>query len=271
MRRLGLLLATSALIATACLGSDFSDSLEGRWILESGTRDGQAIMILDSHPITLTLDGSRISGTAACNSYAGNYRVASNGNFQVIEGVAVTEMACSPEEAMESEAQYLGALVAVDKVVPTDGTLTLTGGGHELVFSVDENAPPLGAGTSDEPDTPVSDVDWFGSETYGGWVLASGTADGQAIPMVGSNPITLTVSAQGFGGTVCNEYGFALPLPEDGSFPPIVSTMMLCQPQAIMDSESAYLGALQRFQSASVVDGRLVIEGDGVELIYDPA
>jgi hypothetical protein len=38
-----------------------------------------------------------------------------------------------------------------------------------------------------------------------------------------------------------------------------------------MDSESAYLGALQRFRSASVVEGQLMIEGDGVELIYDPA
>jgi heat shock protein HslJ len=227
--------------------------------------------MLDTHPITMTLDGSRITGTAACNSYSGSYRVASTGDFELVDGVAVTEMACSPESAMESERQFLAALLAVDEMALDDGTLTFTGGGHQLVFSIDEDAPPAGSGTTGEPDTPVSDMAWFGPETYGDWVLDSGTADGVAIPMVGSHPITLTIDAQGFGGTVCNEYGYALPLPEDGSFPEIVSTMKLCEPAEVMDSESAYIGALQRLERATVVDGRLVIEGDGVELVYRPA
>jgi heat shock protein HslJ len=271
MKRLASL-ALLALSVAACLGSDFADSLEGSWVLDSGASDGRPITILDSHPITMRLDGSRIVGTAACNTYSGNYRVASNGNFQLVDGLAVTEMACSPEEGMESEAQFLAALTSVDKIAFESGTLTLTGGGHELVFSRDEDAPPLGAGTTtDEPDTPVSNVEWFGAETYGNWVLASGTADGVAVPMVDSHPITLTVAESGFGGKVCNEYGYALPLPEDGSFPDIVSTLMLCTPEEVMASETAYLAALQRYQSSSIVDGRLVIVGDGVELVYDPA
>jgi heat shock protein HslJ len=46
---------------------------------------------------------------------------------------------------------------------------------------------------------------------------------------------------------------------------------MLCTPEEVMASETAYLAALQRYQSSSIVDGRLVIVGDGVELVYDPA
>jgi heat shock protein HslJ len=269
MKRLGLI---TALLLTACLGSDFGDSVEGNWILESGSGDGGPLPIVDTHPITMALDGSSISGTAACNSYGGAYRVSSTGNFQLVDGVAVTEMACDPPEAMESEAAYLEALSSADKIAINEGRLTLTGGGYELNYVTDPDAPPAAAPGTEDPEEPVSSVEWFGPETYGDWVLVSGTADGVPIPMVDTHPITLSLDETGFGGTsACNGYGFALPLPEDGSFPPIVSTMMLCDPPEVMDSEAAYTAALQRYQSASIVGEQLVIVGDGVELIYDPA
>jgi heat shock protein HslJ len=273
MKRIGLI-AITAVLASACLGSDFADSLDGSWVLEDGTNGSDPLLIVDSHPITMNLDGSQVSGTAACNSYGGSYRVSSTGNFQIVDGLAITEMACSPDEIMESEAQFMAAMLAVDKLSLDGGVLTLSGGGYELNFVTNPDAPPPAAADpgNDDPDEPVSSVVWFGEETYGDWVLVSGTADGVEIPMVDTNPITLSLSTQGFGGTSgCNSYGFATPLPADGSFPPIVSTMMACEPQEIMDAEAAYLGALQRYQSASIVDDQLVIVGDGVELVYETA
>jgi heat shock protein HslJ len=273
MKRIGLI-AITAVLASACLGSDFADSLEGAWMLDSGTNGSDPLLILDSHPITMNLDGSQIGGTAACNSYGGNYQVSSTGNFQIVDGLAITEMACSPDEVMESESQFMTAMLAVDEVSLDGGVLTLSGGGYELNFVTNPEEPPPAAAdpSNDDPDEPTSSVVWFGEETYGDWELVSGTADGIAIPMVATHPITLSVSADGFGGTsACNNYGFALPLPEDGSFPPIISTMMLCEPSEVMDAESAYLSALQRYQSSSIVDRQLVIVGDGVELVYDPA
>jgi heat shock protein HslJ len=271
MRRLSFL-AAFVLTIPACLGGDFADSVEGNWVLDSGSSDGEPILILDSNPITMRLDGGQIGGTAACNSYGGRYRLASNGNFRLVDGVSVTEMACSPAEVMESERQFLEALIRVDRIAIADTTLTLTGNGQILTFLVDVDAPSPNtpAPGADNPDQPVSSMTWFGPETFGTWVLDSGTVDGRVIPMVGSHPITLEISELGFGGRVCNHYGFALPLPDDGSFPNIVSTMMLCMPEAVMESEAAYFEALGRFRSAGVVDGRLVIEGDGVELSYRP-
>lgn len=271
MRKLSTL-ALLALSISACLGSDFVSSIEGQWVLESGDRDGEPILILDSNPITMRLEGNQIGGTAACNSYGGRYRMASNGNFRLVDGLAVTEMACSPAEVMESERQFLEALTRVDRVALVDSTLTLTGNGYTLTFMTDSESPPPNTQQgSDNPDEPVSIRAWFGPETYGSWVLVAGTRDGESIPMVDSHPVTLVINAEGFGGKVCNQYGFALPLPEDGSFPDIFSTLMLCLDEGVMESESAYLDALRRFESASVADGRLVIAGPGVELVYVPA
>lgn len=272
MRRYALL-SVLALTISACLGTDFSDSVQGQWILQSGAHAEQSLPVLIDHPITMRLDRSQINGVAACNSYGGQYRVASNGNFQLVDGLAVTEMACSPAEVMEAESRYLEALLQVNRIEIANSVLTLSGNGYTLTFALDPDAPPTGSQGqgSDNPDEPVSSSEWFGPETFGSWVLESGTLDGEAIPIFDSHPITFEISERGFGGSVCNEYGFAMPLPEDGSFPEIFSTLMMCLPEIVMESESAYLDALRRFQSATVVDGRLLIVGDGVELVYTPA
>lgn len=47
---------------------------DGSWQLMSGTVDGRPVPIVDSHPITLNIDGYVIGGTAACNGYGGNLK-----------------------------------------------------------------------------------------------------------------------------------------------------------------------------------------------------
>lgn len=123
-----------ALASTACLGSDFEDSVEGSWQLEQGTLDGSPVPIVNTHPITMTLEGDEISGAAACNSYFGQWELSGN-MFSIPEGLAWTEMACMPSEVMESESAYLDALLRVDTVTVDDATLTLVGDGTELTFS----------------------------------------------------------------------------------------------------------------------------------------
>lgn len=132
MKRL-LLALIPVLVATACLGSDFADSIQGSWILESGTLDGDLIELAASHPVTLELGEDSIGGTAACNGYQGNYRV-SGSEFEIVEGLAVTEMACIPEEIMTTERRYLDALMAANRVSLDDGKLVLSGAGSELFY-----------------------------------------------------------------------------------------------------------------------------------------
>lgn len=138
MKRIALLLL-SGLIVSACLGSDFADSLDGAWQLESGSLDGEPIPILDSHPITMNLDGDQIGGKAACNSYGGRFTLDGN-EFSIEDGLAWTEMACMPQGVMESEQAFLEALTGVDTVELADERLILSGADVELSF---ELLPPV--------------------------------------------------------------------------------------------------------------------------------
>jgi heat shock protein HslJ len=127
------LLTALTLTATACLGSDFADSVEGSWQMTSGTVDGEAIPILDSHPITLTFEDEQVSGTASCNGYGGSYEL--SGSTVTFGDLIMTEMACSPEKTMEAEAKFAEAITRVDRVSLNE-QLTLSGDGVEMVFEV---------------------------------------------------------------------------------------------------------------------------------------
>ena len=138
MKRIALLTVFTVL-AAACLGSDFADSVEGSWQMTSGTVNGDQIPILDSHPITITFEASGVvAGTASCNGYGGSYQL--SGSDISITGLAMTEMACFPEETMEAEGLFADALTRVDTVAIDNG-LTLTGEEVQLVFEALETDP----------------------------------------------------------------------------------------------------------------------------------
>ena len=124
MRRIALL-AVVALTLTACLGDDYGDSLNGSWQLLSGEVDGTTVPMVETHPITMTIDGTQMGGTAACNGYGGVVSI--DGYLFAITEAFFTEMACSPEEVMQSEALYTTALFKAETVSLTDDGLTLNG------------------------------------------------------------------------------------------------------------------------------------------------
>lgn len=180
--------ALVALTATACLGSDFTDSIEASWELRSGTRNGEPLTVMDSHPITMTLAAGEIGGTAACNSYGGQYSI-SGSEFNIEGGLAVTEMACLSAEVMDSEQQFLDALTSVNEVVLTNEGLVLRGPDTELSF---ERLDPV----------PTSDL--IGTV----WIL-DGLARGDAVtsPMASAAPATLELFEDGtfVGSTGCRD------------------------------------------------------------------
>jgi heat shock protein HslJ len=134
-----------ALVATACAGEAEpattqppADPTGIAWELESGKVDGVEMSVLDSHPITLAFTVDEVRGTAACNGYGAGYTI--SGSEISLTGLGATEMACIPEEVMESEARYLDALLRVSGFTSTEDTLTLTGDAVELVFAA---LPPV--------------------------------------------------------------------------------------------------------------------------------
>lgn len=178
MRRL-LILTSLAVLAVACLGSDFADSLQGSWQLTSGTVDGEEIAIIEGHPITITFEEEQVSGKAACNSYGGAFSL--SGSEVTISDLGMTEMGCFPEEVMEAEAMYAAAITRVERV-SLDGALTLSGDGVELTFEALEPVPDAGLTNTvwvldglvrgDSVSTPVMDtratVEFFTDESMVG-------------------------------------------------------------------------------------------------------
>ena len=176
--------AVLALVLAACASTGSAADLDGAWQLQSGTYDGDPVPILDSHPITLTIDGHDISGTAACNGYGGE--ISLDGGLFTIVGVSITEMACSPQQAMASESLYTTALFNVESAGVKGNNLVLTGPrGTELVFSQLE---------------PVPTADLLRTV----WVL-DGLISGDAVTSVSGERATLELFSDGsfIGSTGC--------------------------------------------------------------------
>jgi heat shock protein HslJ len=138
MRRLALGVVVLGLVVGACAEPappgtpSTSDPTDSAWELESGDLDGSAIPILASHPITLSFTEDAAGGTAACNGYGGSYAI--SGDELTISEISSTEMACLPEETMESERMYLEALSRVVTFTMGDESLHLAGEEVDLVF-----------------------------------------------------------------------------------------------------------------------------------------
>ena len=156
LRRLVAVVAIFAIVVAACGGDDddagvvagdddggaVTDEPSGEepaddpfgsdeWVLVSGDVDGAPLTLLDSHPVTLRVNGGEVNGTAACNGYFGTLV---DGPL-LFEGFGVTEMACDPPEAMDLEFAFLQALGRTSAAAASGDELTLTGDGVELTFS----------------------------------------------------------------------------------------------------------------------------------------
>jgi heat shock protein HslJ len=110
---------------------------QGSWELTSGRVDGAEIPIVGDHPITLTIEGSEIGGTAACNSYGGRLTV-TDGRLEVRD-LGMTAMGCD-EPVMAAERAYTAALTVVESIGGEGGELVLSGPSVELRFAA--LAPP---------------------------------------------------------------------------------------------------------------------------------
>jgi heat shock protein HslJ len=184
-----LLVAVLGVTLASCAGPGepeepaVSDPMGSTWQLESGTSDGEPIPILDSHPITLSFTEDGAGGTAACNGYGGSYSI--SGDTITFSELFQTEMACFPEETMESERRYLEALTRVETISITEETLTLSGDDTELTLA---KLPPV----------PASEL------TGTVWVL-DGLITGDTVSSVSGERATLELFSDGsmLGSTGC--------------------------------------------------------------------
>lgn len=183
------------LIVVACAGSPGASpsgsapgpiDATGTWRLESGSLDGPPIPLIDDWPVTLVVDGSSVSGTAACNGYGAEF-VVQDGVVRLGE-LSSTAMACDPPQVMDVEAAYTSALQRVDAAAMDGDALVLSGPGVSLRFL--PVAPPA---VSDILDTS--------------WHLDALTETNMASSVAG-DPATLELRSDGSfsGSTGCRSF-----------------------------------------------------------------
>lgn len=215
-----------------------------------------------------------IAGSTGCNHFTADYVTAetTDGGIQLqASNVVTTDAHCG--DAMEQEEAFLEALAEGFEVTWDETQMVWRADGLELAVTPNPAADRGNDRADRDPDTPVVSGPWanpwFTEEMAGLWLLKSMTVDGVEGQAGGSGwQITLEVSADGFGGRVCNSYGAAVSDYEDGEPWPVFRTLMACVDDAVMTAEDTYLAALDRAASTRIADGELIIEGDGVELRY---
>jgi len=110
------------------------------WVLESYGEQGNLKTVLEGTEITATFDSDerRVTGSAGCNSYFGEFQI--DKNKLSIPMVGNTEMYCmEPEGTMEQETQYLRLLSAAGSYEVNGGKLRIISGTQTLVFGVGNN------------------------------------------------------------------------------------------------------------------------------------
>lgn len=124
-----------ALALSACASVPQSHELGGgTWVLTSLDGNSQVGSAADGNDITLQFgEDGRAGGSGGCNQYGADYTV--SGNMVSFDQPVSTLMYCEPELVMQNEAAYLQALTMVGEWQINGNTLTLTGGGHSLVFT----------------------------------------------------------------------------------------------------------------------------------------
>jgi heat shock protein HslJ len=222
--------------------------MDGSWQLSSGSLNDLALAILDDHPITLTINGSEIGGTAACNHYGGRFEM--SGGHLTIDDLAMTAMGCE-EPVASAEAAYTAALRFVDAVARHGDELVLSGANVELRFT-----------TMPEPPTAeLTDTTWILETVFAGDVASSPAGE----------PATLTIRSDGTfdGSTGCRAF--------DGAWveesEQIVATRMMmddarCPPDA--SGQDTHVVSVIGDGFVATVEGELLTLTDpgGVGLVY---
>jgi heat shock protein HslJ len=104
------------------------------------------------------------------------------------------------------------------------------------------------------------------------WLLQAGTLDGADISLVEGYPITLIFDEpEGTAGgkSACNQWfgGYTLS-GNELTFTDIGGTLMACTDEGVMESETAFLTALELVEIFTMEGNELNLTGEGVDLLF---
>ena len=103
------------------------------WILSDWVADSISILTISEKPITLDidLDNEKLSGSAGCNQYFGNYTL---DNETLKAGPMGSTMMYCTEEIMKQEQRFLALFEAGIKISKNNDLLILRSVNNQLTF-----------------------------------------------------------------------------------------------------------------------------------------
>ena len=104
------------------------------------------------------------------------------------------------------------------------------------------------------------------------WILQAGTLDGADVPIVEGYPITLIFDqpeGQAGGKSACNQWFGPYTLSgNELTFGDVAGALMACTDEGVMESESAFLAALELVEIFTLEGNELNLTGEGVDLLF---
>lgn len=222
---------------------------EHEWVLD---RDDSSLAVDDDNPVTLSVVGDDVSGSAPCNTYRGEISLG-GGDAVDITDIALTLRDCG-DATMDAEEEYVAALDAVDSVdVDEDDNerLVLHNGDVHLAYRP-YDADELIVGTWNIVNVATGDA--IESVLDSTEPTVSFTDDGDVALETGCNTAASTWELDGHALSV----------------EPLRITQMACDaPAGVMDQEAALVTALEAADRIEIAPGRLTIidENHAITLI----
>jgi heat shock protein HslJ len=223
------------------VGLETSDWHLDRYLAESG----QMTAVLPDTVVTASFMGGKLSGSAGCNRYFGNYNSGAENQLSISTHIGATMMACAPPVAKQ-ERQYLDRLPVVVVFQLEGESLRLFDKDHQAVLEYSAVKPLALEGTH--------------------W-QASGINNGKGGVVSSAN--TQLATARFKDGKVgghagCNTFNASYEIKgEQITMGPAMTTRMHCaEPDGIMDQEQEYLQALSRVRVYELTDTGLKLRDE---------
>jgi heat shock protein HslJ len=242
------LTAVLCLLVTGCAsiepGGDTPTILDNTsWVLER--LHGQPV--IQGRQLTLNFEKNKINGSTGCNSYSGSY-TGNNDGAWYIEDISATEMACSPNQVMVQERQFLDALKTATAYEIINEKLTL------------KNTEDQALAVFTAPDQGLQGTSWLVIEYDSGANLTN---------IIPGSTLTATFGADSRvnGDSGCNRYFATYTSTVTNMSINIVQvglTRMLCQPADAMVQENNFITALKAATIYQIEGRRLTLsKSDG--------